>query len=879
MREWLSKLGRAVQHRRGLDDDLSEEMRAHLDFMIEENIARGMPPPEARAAARRHFGNETATRERAHEAWEFPSVESVLQDLRYVLRGIGKSPTFALLTILTLALGIGANTAIFSVVYSVLLRPLPYPGGERLVEVEESTPSVSGISVTWINFQHWRNENHSFEDMAGFQTAAFTLTGRGDPILAHAAVVSSSFFHLTGSRPLLGRLFTESDDRPGAAPTVLLNHEFWARTLGGDPSVIGSRLKLDGRGYQIIGVLPPGLKFFSRPKDFYVPLGVSMGDTVNRNEHGSIRVLARLKPKITLGTGLADLDAIMHRLAIVDPGPENDHRAVATYLTESMTGDIRQTLFLLMGAVGLVLLLACANVASLLLVRSTARTREIAIRTAIGAGQLRLTRQLLTENLVIAGLGGAFGLLLAGVCLRTLVLMAPTDIPRLSEASLDIQALIFGAAVTMIVGLLSGIAPVFSAGKVDLTLALKEGSSGSGSGIRGHSFRSALVIAEIAFTLVLSFASGLLLRSLIAAQNSYPGFDAHHLLALELQLPESRYKNEQAVAQLYERLTEDLRSEPGVESVGAVNCPPSAGDCGDWWYSILGKPAPARSDVPLFLLNTADSAYFRVMRMHLLAGRGFTDSDRKGGLPVAVINEEIARKWWRTPREALGYQLKIGGPYLKGPVYEIVGVVGNVSQMGLDTAPLPEVYFPFSQRSSPRMVVMIRTTADPNPLIPSIRHRVASVDRNLPIQSLRPFEKWLGATLERRRFTTLLLGIFAVLAMILATVGIYGVLNYWVNVRHNEIAIRLALGAQQSAILRWAGLHALRLAVAGTAIGALGASVASRSLKNMVFGVSAENPGMLVTAGAAVVALAALAATVPLWRATKVDAVRNLHSD
>jgi putative ABC transport system permease protein len=274
------------------------------------------------------------------------------------------------------------------------------------------------------------------------------------------------------------------------------------------------------------------------------------------------------------------------------------------------------------------------------------------------------------------------------------------------------------------------------------------------------------VVAEIAITLVLAFASGLLLRSLIVAQNSYPGFDAHHLLALELQLPESSYKNEQAVAQFYPRLIQDLRAEPGVEAVGQVNCPPSAGDCGDWWYSILGKPAPARSDVPLSLFNTADSPYFRVMRMRLLAGRGFIDADRAGSSPVAVINEEIARKWWRSPREAVGYQLKMGGPYMKGPAYQIVGVVGNVSQMGLDAAPLPEVYFPFAQRPSSRMVVMIRTTGDPSPLIPAIRHRLAAVDRNVPIQSLRPFEKWLGATLERRRFSTLLLGSFALLAMI-----------------------------------------------------------------------------------------------------------------
>ena len=877
MREWWSKIRRALSLRRGLHDDLSEEMRSHLDFLIEENIARGMTSEDARAAAKRHFGNQTAVRERAREAWQFPQFETILRDLRYGLRGIRKAPGFSLVVILTLALGIGANTAIFSVVYSVLLRPLPYPNGERLVELGESTPKVSGISVTWINFQHWRHENHSFVDMAGFHTADLTMTGRGDAVLTHAGVVTSSFFHLTGSRPLLGRLFTEADDRWGAAPTVLVTEEFWAKTLGGDPRVIGQALDLDGTAYQIIGVLRPGLKFFTRPMDFYLPIGISAGNAVKRSQHGSMRLLALLKPNATLASARADLDAIMKRLALADPGPENDHRAYGEYLSETITGDVRETLWMLMGAVVLVLILACANVASLLLVRGTARTREIAIRTAIGAGRSRIVRQLLTENLLIAAAGGGLGLLLAKACLRALMLAGPTNIPRLSEAGLDLQVLMFAAAVTIAVGLLAGIAPVFTARKIDLTSALKEGSAGSGANRRGHSFRNGLVIAEIAITLVLSFGSGLLIRSLIAAETSYPGFKSGHLLALELQLPPSRYKASDAARQFYGQLMRDLRGEPGVESVSAVNCPPSAGDCGDWWYSILDKPAPTRGDVPLTLLNTADAAYFQTMGMRILAGRGFTDLDRAGGPLVAVINQELARNWWKAPRLALGHRIKLGGPYMEGSVYQIVGVAANVSQMGLDTAPMPEIYFAFLQHSSPEMVVMIRTTGDPARLIPAVRRSVASIDRNVPIQSLRPFEKWIEAPLARRRFSTLLLGLFAALAMILAAVGIYGVLNYWVGVRQKEIAIRQAVGAPRSAILRWAGWHATRLVAFGIALGVLGAWGTSRWLKSLLFGVSEQNPAMMLVAGAAVITIAALAASIPLWRATRIDAVRYLH--
>jgi putative ABC transport system permease protein len=877
MREWWSKICRAFDLRSGLENELSDEIEAHLDLMTADNIERGMPPEEARAAARRAFGNRTRTQENAREAWQFPRLETVLEDIRYGLRGIRKSASFSIVVILTLALGIGANTAIFSVVYSVLLRPLPYPHGERLVWLAESTPNAPGISVTWINFEHWRNESDSFLDMAAFATTDLTLTGRGDAVLTHAGLVTRSFFQLTGARPALGRLFTDSDDTPGSTPTVVVTADFWQRNLGGDASVVGETLRLNGKSYEIIGVLRPGLRFFSRPLDFYLPIGRSRGTSLKRSDHGSMRALGLLKPGATLTEARTNLDAIMQRLALSDPGPEDDHRAYATYLTEERTGEIRPTLLVLMGAVGLVLLIACANVASLLLVRSTARAREIAVRMAIGAGRGRLARQLLTENLVVAAIGGAWGLLLASWCLRTLVLIGPADIPRLSEASLDLPVLTFAASISIVVGLLAGLAPVYTAGKVDLTIALREGSLASGTGRRGQALRSTLVIAEIALTFILAFASGLLVRSLIAAETSSPGFEPQHLLALELQLPESRYKSEANIRQYYGQLSESLRAEPGIESVGLVMCPPGAGDCGDWWYSILEKPTPARSDVPMTLFNIADGAYFGAARMRVLAGRSFSDADRAEGSPVAVINEQLARQSWSDPQLALGQHLKVGGPYAEGPTLEIVGVVANVSQMGLDAEQMPTFYYPFSQKPSSAMVVMMRTNGDPAQWTSAARRHVSAIDRNVPIQSLRSSEDWLGATLKRRRFATLLLGLFGALAMVLVSVGIYGVINYWVSTRQREIAIRLALGAQRSKILRWATFDATRLAAVGIVLGAIGAWGASGWLKSLVFGVTEHSPLMLLVAAAAVIALAALAASIPLWRATHIDAVKNLH--
>lgn len=877
MREWWSKISRALHFRSGLDCDLSDEIQAHLDLMTAENIDLGMTPNDARAAARRKFGNLARTEENAREAWQFPRLETILQDIRYGLRGIRKSPSFSLIVILTLALGIGANTAIFSVVYSVLLKPLPYPHSERLVWLGESTAKAEGISITWINFEHWRHDSDSFENMAAFNGTDLTLTGRGDAVLTHDWLVTSSFFQLTGAKPALGRLFAEGDDKPGAAPTLIATAECWQRRLGGDPNIVSESVVLDGTSYQIIGVLNPGFEFLTRSVDFYLPLGRAVGASLKRSDHGSMRAVGLLKPGATLTQARTNLDAIMQRLALSDPGPEDDHRAYAAYFTEVMAGNVRLTLLVLMGAVGLVLIIACANVASLLLVRSTARAREIAIRMAIGAGRTRLVRQLLTENLVIAAIGGVFGLLLAGWCLRVLILIGPRDIPRLSEATLDFPVLLFAAAISVAVGLLAAVAPALNTGKVDLTTALKEGSPTSGTGKRGQAFRSTLVIAEIAITLVLAFASGLLLRSLIVAEHVDPGFDPQHLLAIELQLPESRYKSDDSVRQYYGELTRSLRAEPGVEEVGLVTCPPGAGDCGDYWYSILEKPTPARDDVPLSLFNRVDDNYFRVARVRLIAGRNFNESDRAGGSRVTIINDQLARQEWSDPRLALGQHLKVGGPYVEGPTLEIVGVVANVSQMGLDAEEMPTFYYPFSQKPDSAMVVTIRTNGDPAQSMNAARRHVSALDPNVPIQSLRTAEDWLGATLKRRRFATLLLGIFGALAIILAAVGVYGVLNYWVGARQREIAIRLAVGACPSTILRWAAFHAARLATFGIVLGAIGAWSASRWLQSLVFVVKADSPMMMLFAGVVVLAIAALAASVPVLRAMHTDTVRNLH--
>lgn len=784
------------------------------------------------------------------------------------------SPGFSFAVVLTLALGIGANTAIFSVVRAVLLKPLPYPGSERLVWLGESSAKATGISVTWINYQHWRDENHSFEGMAPFEQVHLTLTGRGEPRFTHAALVGGGFFRLLGMHPLLGSFFTSDAGPPGAANVVVLSHQFWMDKLGGNPSILGATLAFDDKPYQVIGVASPTWEFFAG--DYYLPIAPFRGNAPKRSQHGSMRVLARLKPDITLAAARADLDSILSHLADADPGPENDHHSYGVFLADRLTRPIRSTLFILMGAVGLVLLIACANVASLVMTRSTRRVTETAIRAVIGAGPLRLIREGLTENLALAVSGGLTGLILAQGCLRAIVNFGPKDIPRLAETKLDIPVFLFATAISIATGLLVGAVPILTSEKLDLASALKDSPRGSTGAKKGQSLRSTLVVAEIAITLVLAFASGLLLRSLIVAETSYPGFRSDHLVELELVLPSSAYRTREAQHDFYDRLIADLRTVPGATDVGAVLCPPSAGDCGDGFYSVLDRPAPPRSDVPLALFNIADPAYFHCMGIPLREGRAFTPADRTGSERAAIINETLARHWWPN-QSAIGKHIKSGGPYIDGPIYEIVGVAGNVSQMGLDSEPLPEIYLPFAQSPSGAQVVMIRTSGDPESLLPAIRRRVAAIDRNLPIQNLRVFEKTLAATLERRRFSTLLLTGFAVLALILAGVGVFGLLNYWVSIREEEIAVRMALGAQPATIMRWAGSQALKLALLGIAMGAAAALFVSRWMKSLVFGVSAANPLLIGIAAIVLFTLSMLGAALPIWRAIRVDAVEKLH--
>ena len=858
-------------------DELHDELDAHLRIAVEERMARGESYEAARAAAMRELGNPALVADVTRAKWGWVWLESIAQDVRYALRGILRKPAFALVVIATLAVGIGANTAIFSAVYAVLLKPLPFPHGERMTVLGESSGKADGISVTWLNFQHWRTENHSFEAMAAYQGTGLTLTGRGPAVLTHAGVVTNEFFPLTGVRPILGRLLTASDEDPHAPETVVVSQAFWARSLGADPQIVGKTLMLNGSARTIVGVLAREPGFFLRRVDYYLPYRPSPQQLARRDMHGGGRVLALLKPGVTLAAARADLDTIMVRLAKGDPGPEDDHRAYAEFVTEQRTGDVRHVFTLLMGAVAVVLALVCVNIGSLLLIRMTERAREMAIRSAVGAGRGRIARQLLTETLLITLIGGACGVGLASAALQAMKALGPKDIPRLMEASLDVPVLLFTAGLTVAVGLVCALAPVMGSRRVNLALVLKESSAGAGTGRVSHAVRGGLVAVEVAAALVLLFTSGLLLRSLLAAENVNPGFAADHVLALELQLPNMRYGTDAAVLDFYSQLETALHALPGVQSVGAVSCPPAGGDCADNWYSIVEKPTPRREDVPLTLMNVADVNYFRTMGIPVVAGRDFSKEDRAGGVEVALISETMARTWWKDARSALGQHIKMGGPYMKGSVLEIVGVVGDVPQLGLDSAAYPTFYFSAAQHADNSMVMMIRTAGDPAAMAGSVRRVLASIDNGVPIQSLSTMNESLGGSLTQRRFITLLLALFAAIAVILAAIGCYGVLNSWMTSRRQEIAIRMAMGAGTTAILRRMGRQAAVLGAIGLVAGVAASWGASRWVESLVFGVSAHDFVVLGLAAAGALLIVLLAAAVPLWRATQVDPMETLH--
>jgi putative ABC transport system permease protein len=799
-------------------------------------------------------------------------MSTLIQDLRYGLRTLAKAPAFTAIAIVTIALGIGANTAIFSVVHAVLLRRLPYPEPGRLVVLREEQLRIGKMGVAWPTFLDLKAQSRTLSSLAGYLGDDMTISDTREPQMLHIGDVSAAFFPLLGVKAQLGRVFVDSDDRPEAAPTVVLSDELWRSRFGSDREIVGKTIRLDAVSHTVVGVLPRGFAFFARRAELFRPIGLYGGEKswLNRGNHTSMRVLARLAPGATLGSARSEIAGIMRQLERQYPDTNAGQTATATPLSEELFQDYKPALWTLLAAVCVVLLIACVNVAHLQLARSAGRQRELAIRAALGAGRGRIVRQLVTESVLISGIGGALGLLVASWAIGPLVRLAPTAIPRLAETRIDPGVLLFTLAVSLATGILFGLTPAISASRSDPQAALGEGSRGSTAGRSRRQLRTVLFVSEVALAFVLVIGSGLLIRSLARLRAVSPGFRPEHVLALDVSLPDARYPTDEARAEFYRRAVEALRPLPGVESASAISCVPLIGKCWGSIYILSDRPAPAQAELPSAHWNVAEPSYFSTLSIPLREGRFFTDADRADAPKVVVVNETFAKKWWPNGG-AVGQRVKQGWPKDQTPFREIVGVVGDVRQDGLDVPAVPEVFIPWTQHAQNSMTLLVRVGGSPETIERAALAAVRAIDPDQSVSNVMPLTGYLSDSVADRRFTTLLLGFFAALALLLASVGIYGVVAYGVAERRREIGIRTALGARPADVLGLVVKGALRLASVGMVAGAAVALGLSRFLASLLFGIGPSDPATFGGVAVLLSAVVLAACVIPARSALRVD--------
>jgi len=795
-------------------------------------------------------------------------MNAIIQDLKFAIRMLVKSPGFTLVAILTLALGIGANTAIFSVVNAVLLRPLPFKDSSQLVVMRETYKLVGNVSVSYPDFLDWRQQAHSFSAMAAIQNRSFNLSGVAQPENIGGYVVSPNLLALLGVQPILGRDFVPSEEKQGTAPVILLSYQLWQSHLGGDPAVLGRSITLDGRSFSIIGILPPTFRFLDRT-DVIVPFGVFASELTDRGERSDTDVVGRLSPGVTLSQAAVEMSTIAARLA--DQYPETDHGfgAYVASFREEFSGDTRLAVLVLFGAVAFVLLIACVNVANLFLVRGAARAREIALRLAFGASRSRVVRQMLTESLLLAFCGGILGIILGAWGISALRYLLPADSLQTMGVRMDLSVFLFAGAIIVLVAFAFGLIPALHATRPDLHETLKEGGRSATSTHAQHRLRGALAVAETALALVLLVGAGLMLKSLYHLIQVSPGFEPARVLTMEMDLRTDQYSKDPAILNFWQQVPERVRVIPGVETVALGTSLPLSGDHSRGDVTIEGLPIPGPGEFPHPDRHSISSAYTTAMVIPLLRGRTFTDADNETAPLVGLVNATMARRFW-TDGDPIGKRFLPGHPGQGEKWITIVGVVADTKLYGLENPARLEVYYPFRQRPNSDMNLIVRSAVDPSSLTASIRAAVAAIDKDQPIFAVHTMQELVDDSISTRRLTLVLLGIFSALALILAAIGIYGVTAYSVALRTQEIGIRMALGAQHQDVLRLVLGQGARIAFFGVAIGLATAAALARLLSSLLFSVSASDPVTFAAVAVLLVAVALLACYIPARRALRV---------
>lgn len=873
-----------MSRRKRMMADLDQDIREHIAMETEDNIDRGMSPEEARYAALRKFGNVTRAKEETREVWSITWAEQLFRDVRFGLRTLVKNPGFAMVAVLTLALGIGANTAIFSVVKAVVLAPLPYPQPERLVAVWESRPNAKQVDVSYPDFQDWGRNARSFEEMAAFTWRDFDLTAPGTPEHADGMEVSSGFFATLGVRPALGRDFSSAEDLPHGAPAAIISDRLWRERFTSSPQALGKAVILDGEDYTVIGVLPAKFHFWTGA-DVYTSL--ARGEPLicgDRTIHGSAGI-ARLKPGVSIGQAQSELSTVQAGLDRQYPIADRNLGVFIDPLKEEIVGNTGGTLLLLLGAVAMVLLIACANVANLLLARSLGRTREFAIRAALGASRARVAWQLLTESVLLAVAGGVLGLVLAKVVLVLVLAKFGSDLPRTEGIGLNLPVMLFALGVSLGVGMLFGLAPALRSSRADVQGALKAGDRGS---TRVHSRgQSALVIVQMALTLVLLVGSGLLLRTIRHLWSVDPGFNVQHVITFKVGLSPSMTKTAGSTRTAYRQMLDRIRQIPGIEAADFTNIVPLSDhdNGGPFWLGT--QQSTTMQDAPHALYFETGPDYLKAMKIPLLRGRFFTQDDTPKSEPVVVIDSVLAHTYFQG-KDPVGQLITVA----HWRTARVVGVVGHVKHWGLGdpgTYNPSQIYISFYQLSDEwvpafarDLSVAVRTPLDAATIMPAIRSVIYGAGKDQPVYNVQTLHQIASDSMASQRFALILLGAFAGLGLLLASVGIYGVISYSVSQRVQEIGIRMALGAKQRDVFGMVIAHGLRLAVAGLAIGVAGAFMLTRlltSFSNLLYGVGSGDPVTFGGVSLLLTGVAVLACYLPALRAARVDPIVALRCE